>query len=114
MDWTPMLADIGPSVLLLMLAVFAFSVVFGLICMLLLLTQRQRIEALKTLFYLLLLTASTAAVVLPTLKMHGSYSDTERLLLLLSHLANLLLMAGFIRSRFRLIAAIRKRHARQA
>lgn len=105
-----MLNDIGPPLLIFMLAVFVFSVVFGLICLLLLLSQGQRGDALKTLLYLLLLAAFTAVVVYPTLRMHGSFSSIERLLLLLLHLANLMLMTVFIRSRLRLIADIHKRH----
>jgi predicted membrane channel-forming protein YqfA (hemolysin III family) len=107
-----MLADIRPPDLLLMLAVFTLSLVLGLICILLLLSQRQHADAANTLFFLLLLAAATAVVVLPALKMHGSYSAMERLLLLLLHLANLLLTVAFIRPRLRLLAAIHQLRTR--
>lgn len=108
-----MLADAGPPTLLLMLGVFVFSLVFGLICLLLFLSQRQYADALKTLLYLLLLAATTTVVVFPALRMHGSFAHMERLQLLGLHLANLLLMVGFIRSRLRLLSVIHKRRTGQ-
>ena len=108
-----MLADLGLPILLLMLGLLALNLLFGLVAMLLYLSRRHPADAARTFLYLLIITASSAASTYPTLRMHGSFSDMDRLLLLGWHLGNVLAMLLFLASRLRLILRSRRKNTQQ-
>jgi hypothetical protein len=94
-----MLGDLGLGVLLFMLSMYALTVVYGLVFAIVYVVKKMGRLAVRTIAYIFLLGMTTALCATPFLKMHGSYSDTDRILIILFCLINIFLMVLFAVSR---------------
>ena len=65
-----------------------------------LLTSKAK-QAFISLFFIALMTVTSVFCALPAMKMHGSYSDGDRLLIIGLVASNIALMIFIIRSRYR-------------
>ncbi|MBI1425036.1 MAG: hypothetical protein GC149_16440 [Gammaproteobacteria bacterium] len=98
-----MLGSLGLGILSFMLAMYALTVVYGLSFAVVYMTKKLGMHAVRTIAYVILLALTTALTALPFLKMHGSYSDTARWLIILLCLANIILMLVFAISRVKVL-----------
>lgn len=99
-----MLGNLGLAILSFMLAMYALSVVYGVIFAIVYLMKKLGMHAARTIAYVLLLGMTTALSAAPFLKMHGSYSDMERLLIISFCVANIILMILFAITRVKVLA----------
>ena len=99
-----MLGSLGLGILSFMLAMYALTVVYGLSFAIVYVTKKMGTHAVRTIAYVILLALTTALSALPFLKMHGSYSDMDRWLIILLCLANIILMLVFAISRVKVLS----------
>lgn len=94
-----MLGEIGIAFLIIMVVAYLAGLPVNLYCLFSCLVRKRFLHALKTLVYLVLVTFGTLLCILPFLKMHGSYTDTERLAIIALCAANLgfILLVAFTR-----------------
>ena len=101
-----MLAKIGIFVLIIMIISYIITATFGVYCAGLHLVKKHIGRAIRTMLYLLLLIGTTIICIVPFLRMHGSYDDIDRLIIIFLCLANILLMAFFIKTRIKILREI--------
>ena len=102
-----MLGEIGISILVLMLFVFALNAVFGIIVSIVLATKRMYTQSVKSIIYLIGLGVTTILASLPFLRMHGSYSDLDRVLIIVFCLFNIALILVYIVTRLKALSGAR-------
>jgi len=98
-----MLEGIAVSILVIMLSAFAISAVFGILISLVFLIKKMYSNFLKAIIYLFFLGITTILTSLPFLKMHGSYSDTDRILMIAFCLMNIALIVLYLVTRIRIL-----------
>jgi hypothetical protein len=95
-----MLRDVLLSVLLFMLSMYALTILYGVVFAIVYATKKMYRHVANTIAYVILLGLTTAMCALPFLKMHGNYSDMERVFILLFCILNIFLMILFAVSRY--------------
>lgn len=98
-----MLGNLGLAILSFMLAMYALSVVYGVIFSIVYMVKKLGMDAVRTIAYVLLLGITNLLSAIPFLKMHGSYSDMERLVIIAFCVTNILLMIIFAISRVKVL-----------
>ena len=101
-----MLGQIGISILVLMLCAYAINVIFGIIISVVFLFKNIHGESVKSIIYLFLLGVTTILTSLPFLKMHGSYSDADRILIIAFCLINIGLIFLYFVTRIKTIVRV--------
>lgn len=99
-----MLGNFGLAILSFMLAMYALNVLYGVIFTIVYLVKKMGMDAAKTIAYVILLGMTTALIAAAFLKMHGSYSDMERLMIILLCVVNIILMIIFAITRVKVLA----------
>jgi ABC-type Fe3+-siderophore transport system permease subunit len=107
-----MLGQIGISILVLMLFVFAVNGIAGVIISVVFLTNKMYGHCAKSIIYLFLLGITTTFTALPFLKMHGSYSDTDRALIIAFCLINIALILLYFITRIKALISVGKEKTR--
>ena len=85
---------------------YVAALLFGGFSFVFYLTNNSTFHAIKTLVYLMLLTATTIICALPLLRMHGNYNQSDKIQILTIWIINVILIMLFIITRAKIIKRI--------